>query len=324
MNRTAVVMAGLILMVHPYSTSVRVGPPARSGHSLVYSTQLKAILMFGGAEEHDPDPTSLWAYDGVTWHKLADKGPSARDDAILVNDAARNRLVLYGGRQRRNGGMTVLTDTWEWDGTAWSLRDTVGPGPRVHAAAAYDVTRQRVVLYGGGALDDRVLSDTWEWDGQSWKQRGTSGPENRFVNGMSYNPRIGQVVLSTVQPDSTGCHMKAELWTWDGKSWGDVPSNGIVPAFSPRAPQAQSGGGDDTMLFDGWPCAPRTSATWTWHSPFWQRYAEGGPGPRKGTSVAYDESRKVTVLFGGEDDGQMYADTWEWDGQRWMKRNGGD
>jgi hypothetical protein len=40
-----------------------------------------------------------------------------------VFDSRRPRLVLFGGRS----GQTLLTDTWEWDGTSWSQKSGAGP-----------------------------------------------------------------------------------------------------------------------------------------------------------------------------------------------------
>ena len=36
--------------------------------------------------------------------------------------------------------------------------------------------------------------------------------------------------------------------------------------------------------------------------------------------MSYDPVRRVTVLFGGQDDRGHFDDLWEWDGVRWTKR----
>ena len=40
---------------------------------------------------------------------------------------------------------------------------------RTHSAMAYDIARDRVVLFGGEDLTG-LLSDTWEWDGFDWRR----------------------------------------------------------------------------------------------------------------------------------------------------------
>lgn len=46
------------------------------------------------------------------------------------------------------------------------------------------------------------------------------------------------------------------------------------------------------------------------------------PTARAGAAVVYDPARHVLVLFGGRTDaGSALADTWTWDGSRWMRRD---
>ncbi len=45
------------------------------------------------------------------------------------------------------------------------------------------------------------------------------------------------------------------------------------------------------------------------------------PSARSDFAMAYDKERKVTVLFGGDDNCAMKGDTWEWDGMEWKERN---
>ena len=63
---------------------------------------------------------------------------------------------------------TSLGTLWEWDGWSWTLRpefDPEGDGGPLHivyaAAAAYDVARQRAILYGGFFMAG-FSADTWE------------------------------------------------------------------------------------------------------------------------------------------------------------------
>ncbi|HEB53564.1 MAG TPA: hypothetical protein ENI87_09965, partial [bacterium] len=53
--------------------------------------------------------------------------------------------VFFGGYDG-----STLAETWEWDGTDWTLRTGIGsPGARSHHAMVYDSVRQVVVLFGG-------------------------------------------------------------------------------------------------------------------------------------------------------------------------------
>ena len=60
--------------------------------------------------------------------------------------------------------------------------------------------------------------------------------------------------------------------------------------------------------------------TWTWDGHVWTRMAPTTtPTARTGALIAYDESRRVIVLQGGQARTAL-TDTWEWDGSNWAQR----
>src|SRR5688572_4916037 len=74
-----------------------------------------------------------------------------RSDVPMAYDAARQRIVLFGGRI--DSGVAPLGQTWEWDGSSWSLQNpAASPPPRHSHALAYDAARQRIVLFGGSGV----------------------------------------------------------------------------------------------------------------------------------------------------------------------------
>jgi len=68
----------------------------------------------------------------------------------------------------------VLSDTWQWDGRAWTLIELgpATPPPPVVGGMAYDPDGKKVLRQGGvTAPDDTFDVDaTWEWNGQTWTQ----------------------------------------------------------------------------------------------------------------------------------------------------------
>ena len=44
---------------------------------------------------------------------------------------------------------------------------------------------------------------------------------------------------------------------------------------------------------------------------------DAGPGPRSSPSMAFDEASGLTLLYGGDDGSEQYADTWAFDGSTW-------
>ena len=52
-----------------------------------------------------------------------------------------------------------------------------------------------------------------------------------------------------------------------------------------------------------------------------QIHPSTAPAGRQGHAMAYDFARSRVVLFGGANGGGSLADTWEWDGTNWSRRN---
>ena len=133
-----------------------------------------------------------WEWDGTTWlPRTPVTSPLARRGHALAYDAARQRVVLFGGQG--NGGN--FSDTWEWDGTTWLPRTPVAsPLARSVHALAYDAARQRVVLFGG--YSGSPLLDTWEWDGTTWLPRApVTSPLARSDHALAYDAARQRVVL---------------------------------------------------------------------------------------------------------------------------------
>jgi hypothetical protein len=64
-----------------------------------------------------------------------------------------------------SGGVILFApdgSTWGWDGKRWTNRQNLGPGPRTTSGLAFDVARNRTVLFGGLSKVPTVLGDTWE------------------------------------------------------------------------------------------------------------------------------------------------------------------
>lgn len=112
----------------------------------------------------------------------------------------------------------------------------------------------------------------------------------------------------------------AELWQWDGQAWAQLPVSEALRARGDHCAMYDSardqlvlvGGRDDTMVFD---------ETWLRDgSGTWRKVDGPGPSARYGAACAWDEVRRVGVLFGGHSaDGSYLGDTWQWDGTAWQQ-----
>jgi hypothetical protein len=133
-------------------------------------------------------------WDGKTWRVLSVTGPSPRDHHAMVYDAARKKIVLYGGGDADPSGRAdYFGDTWEWDGKAWTRITDAGPGTRVHHAMAYDpcAGRQwsrRLRTWRCGRADV-------EWDGKTWQDRGESEVALRVSPRIAFDDSRKKIVL---------------------------------------------------------------------------------------------------------------------------------
>jgi galactose oxidase-like protein len=108
------------------------------------------------------------------WTQKEDIGPSPRGGHALAYDAARQRVVLFGGSNAL--GSIRFNDTWEWDGAEWTQIADTGP-PRRRHGMVFESSRECLVLFGGegGSVD---LFDTWEWSDLMWAKRQDMGRES--------------------------------------------------------------------------------------------------------------------------------------------------
>jgi hypothetical protein len=250
------------------------------------------------------------------WTQKQDIGPSKRTSHGLTYDAARKRVLLFGG----DPGGPPLADTWDWDGTLWTQVADTGPSARHGLAMAFDPTASRVVLFGG-ASGSNLLADTWTWDGTEWTQVADTGPAARSGAALAYDSARARVVLF-------GGRMAAnplgDTWGWDGTEWTQIQDVGPSPrsahamAFDPTASRV--------VLFGG---AGASGAglndTWLWDGTAWTQAADTGPDPRGASAMV---AATTIVLFGGVnsiDPGFpaanriIYGDSWRWNGNAWTK-----
>lgn len=252
----------------------------------------------------------------TTWTRVATTGPTPRSSDMAF-DSGRGRSVLFGGHPGAGG---FLGDTWEWDGTVWSLRTTDGPIARENHAIVYDRSRRVIVLFGGAWVN--FMRDTWTWDGRQWLRVTRGGPTPRVFHSMAYDDVRQKVVLFGGRDPNA---FLDDTWEWDSQAW--VQSN---PTNHPSARQETRMVYDaqrrKVLLFGGWNgdfFGPALSDTWEWDGQNWtQRQPSTNAPGRFAHSMGYDESRARVVMFGGHPSflSPPINDTWEWNGTDWGQR----
>jgi hypothetical protein len=277
-------------------------------------------------------------HNGTTTHRAH---PS------LAYDSTRSVTVLFGGR----AGAVLYNDTLEYDGSAWTVRNaglSDSPPALLQPAMAYDELRQRVVLFGGLDVADTPSDQTWEYDGSSgtWEQRFPAArPGPRFAASMTYDADRQRVVLLGGNRTASSAMPDADPWVWDGESWGR-----LGPQASPMARSGAAvaraytghvvlfggvaGDGQRALLQDTW----LWTGEWTLATPGATHQDAASyqavstwpgtlPPARAGHAFASSASGDL-LMFGGQGDGGVLGDTWEWDARfrvwRSLPAKGGD
>jgi hypothetical protein len=245
--------------------------------------------------------------------------PTLRNAHALVYDAARRRLILFGGADDAR----VLGTTWERATRGWQLSRAHGPSPRTFPSATYDSARRTVILFGGkrvlfGVGDDAntFLGDTWELAAGRWRGVRAQGPEPRAEAAMAYDGRRRRVVLFGGYDRQKGASRRfGDTWEWDGTRWERIDVEG--PAARNNAAMVYDVARGRVVLFGGSTGRP-SGETWEWDGRRWERVGSADEG-RYNCAMAYDARRGRIVRFGGWDGSKRRGDTWEWDGSAWLK-----
>jgi MYXO-CTERM domain-containing protein len=204
--------------------------PNEVGASMAFDSARGQAVLFGG-ESCEPATCksgsigydATWLWNGTKWDVACTPpsctAPPNRVEAAMAFDAARGKMVLFGGVSDGN----VLGDTWEWDGASWTEVCTSAPcSSQVPAARhshslAYDSARQRVVLFGGCDFGcATIFQDTWEWDGGAWSQTATTPSlVTEGEQAMVYDAARRRVVL--VNGGDAGAVQTMETWEYSAE-----------------------------------------------------------------------------------------------------------
>jgi hypothetical protein len=157
------------------------GPSARNAHGMIYDENRGVGVMFGGCTSWgtaycNTPSDEVWEWNGSGWRRVcgsgtACSGPATLADFAMTYDSGRGVALLHSGVD----GNIIYFDTWEWNGSAWTMLcgsgiNCLGPPARYQHAMAYDSGRGQVVMFGGNYLGQN--DETWLWDGGSASRPG--------------------------------------------------------------------------------------------------------------------------------------------------------
>lgn len=164
------------------------------------------------------------------WTLLDDSGtgPVARWDHSLMADDARDRLLVFGGRDASG---TALGDLWTYDlaGQGWTASNAAGPAPRFGSAVAVSADGSGAYLFGGQSAE--FFNDLWWLDFESgaWTLLDDG-------SGVAPTPRYG---LGGALDDN-GRFIVSHGFTFEGRfddTWAFDPATGAWEDISPAPEQ---------------------------------------------------------------------------------------
>ncbi|MCA8949591.1 MAG: hypothetical protein KDE27_08820 [Planctomycetes bacterium] len=237
------------------------------------------------------------AFETWEWNGTALNGPIPHPSGFygpMFWDPASQRLLAAGA-----GG------TRAWDGVSWSLLPTTrNPGNVVSLAT--DPVRGLTFACPDGTPAVLV------WDGSDWSE-GPDVPQPLVSSAQAtYDSARDRVVLLGEPNGGRPGHVE-----WDGRRWLTPTAGGGSMMFRNHG-QAFDATRGETIAFGGRDATFQLLGdTWAYDGTSWRLAATTGPSPRAGAALAFDSTRGVVALVGGEIAGGGIGDHWQWNGVNW-------
>ncbi len=280
--------------------------------------------------------------------------PSTRGEVAGVWDAARSRMVFFGGDE----GMPIdcipkpvfLAETWAFQPDCNNFEQIAKTGDKPHArirhAIAMDEDRGQMLVYGGrfrdGPTGDYTLyTDMWALDlaTDTWTELPSeNAPTKRVTHTMVVAGDQALVYGGNRTQSSTYYVPMADLWSYDlvGHQWekldDDTPAGArlfhAATVSDDGATMFVYGGADANALF-----GPFFADLWAYDvaSASWTELHTGSSGAPMGRimpNLLFDGAHNRLLLFGGHDDGNLGNTNQVWafdlDANTWSNIEAGD
>ena len=231
-----------------------VSPARRFGHTLVYDSARRRLVVFGG--QSGGFFSDVWAYDiaANVWQQLAPDGggPPSRYGHSAIYDPKLDRLVISHGFTTAGR----FDDTWAFDlkTNSWKNITPAGTRPtkRCLHHAVLDEAANTMYLYGGcsSGFGPCPQDDLWALDlaTNTWQAlTATPRPPGRFQNGLAFDAvRRRVVVFGGVVSGGNA----DDVWEYDiaARTWQIATLNGAVTG---RARLETTVAGNDIYFFGG-------------------------------------------------------------------------
>jgi hypothetical protein len=289
-------------------------PTGRTQHAAVFDSWNNRMMLVGGQDGAGPRG-DLWSFGPnaqQVWVWAPLLAPAPREDAAVLFDPARRRMLMFGG---------FTTETWELsldESVGWTRLLPLSPPPvRSGATAVLDALNRRMVLFGGtGTANYR--NDVWflPLDGGDWTSAGTLDPVpgGRANHGAIYDP-IGQRMIVFGGYNST-IYLN-DVWALSlagAPAWTQLAPLGTPPSVRSGLTAIHDPDGQRMLVFGGFSGSVRNDL-WALSlagTPEWIQLAPLGtpPSPRREHAAVYDSLRNRMLVFGGRTTGRL-NDLWQ-------------
>lgn len=207
-----------------WSTVATSGPEPRHGSALVFRPGGSSSVLFGGLRNDGAPLDDTWDWNGTAWSQRSLPFAPAPRAYHAMARSSPNFVQLFGGSTDPSFSGEIFSDNWRIAAGSWDLSYPCALGTRAQAAMIYDVTKNRIVLFGGTDYDSLQSSETWEFNG-SWKVIALEGPSPRRSMAMAYDSLRGRTVLFGGITDSGP---SAETWEYVPVAAPGAPSDVVV------------------------------------------------------------------------------------------------
>ena len=299
-------------------------PPA-AGIAAAFDPAREDIVTFGGVDypnNHIQVRDSTWTFKGGAWLQLHPAHvPPPRDAAVLVFDAARKVVLMYGGRDvpaaatagkgGEVGNITFAADTWTWDGSDWTQQHPAHHPVLFVPNATYDHARNEVVLFGFGPTG----METWTYDGADWIQHpavhGKPDPP-RIQGWLAFDP-ASKTVVTFGGFNSGGADLTA-VWEWNGQTWTRTAA--AAPAVNRLGSIVAPDLDRPSMLLYDSDGTGAGASTWRWDGFTFQRLQPSHQPQVPALALTADPPRHRLLLFGWTWPDRQFQ-VWSWSGGDW-------
>ncbi|MCI0340588.1 MAG: hypothetical protein L0216_05480 [Planctomycetales bacterium] len=363
-DNVAVVVPGFPISVSTLQVNPT-GPaaPARRWHSAIFDPLTEGMVIHGGfiaatSTTYNDTRCLVLAGGGANWVTLNPTGtaPAARQGHTAVYDSFRKWMWVFGGQD--SGVPQVFNDTFALDLSVatttppWVSVTVSGtpPSARFGHAAAYDVSNDRMIVFGGTNGTTRN-NQVWElkFSGippasvtATWTQLTPFGtpPSAREGSSALYDGPSQRMIVAC---GFDGTNANSEFWALSLPATGTPTWGQLAPVGATIAPIATGPGVRFEAAVAGWTTERRAflfggldSVSATYYPPpaatseVWMldlgcggaaanghfvgdpNGANPQPPARRGHTMVWHPQRRRLVVFGGEDGTTPdLADVWE-------------